>query len=359
MNALRHNGRFIEALLIFLKQLTSHARWVFVVLLLLYAVSGIRTIQPQESALVRRLGRLQPRLHGPGLLIGLPAPFDEVLRFDTGRDQSLPLNHWSLVGGKIGDPSIPIEKSEAQLVAEINSPESEGAEYPQYENMTLDPVRHGYTLTRDLNVIQGRFTLRYRIEDPFAFISAGADVPSLLALIARRSLAVQLAARPIDASLTSQRADVASLAMEDTRRTAAALGLGVRITGLVIGHLSPPAQVLASFEDVVNARQFAKTLAENSRMYHGEMMAKSEGEAAAIRHRALAYQADLLAAARGEAGAFTSLLETYQREPALVARRILRDSLNAVMGQIYSRTLIPIEKSAPSILLEPSPEFSR
>jgi membrane protease subunit HflK len=359
MTSIREDGHLTVALLIFLKQLTAHTRWVFAVLLLLYALSGIRTIQPQETALVRRLGRLQTKLHGPGLLLGLPAPFDEVLRFDTGRDISLPLDDWALIGGKIGDPSIPIEKSEARLVAEINSPESEGAEYPQYENMTLDPVRHGYTLTRDLNVIQGRFILRYRIEDPFAYTSAGADVPALLARLARRALSIQLAARPIDASLTHQRADVAARAAAETRRAAADLGLGLRVTGLDVSYLSPPAQVLASFEDVVNARQFAKTLAENSRMHHGEMIAKAEGEAAAIHHRAQAYQADLLATARGEASAFTALLETYRQQPALIARRILRDSLNAAMSQIYSRTLIPAEKAAPSILLEPSPEFSR
>lgn len=62
---LRQDGHLVEALLLFLKQLTAHARWVFAVLLLLYAISGIRTIQPQETALVRRLGRLQPDLHGP------------------------------------------------------------------------------------------------------------------------------------------------------------------------------------------------------------------------------------------------------------------------------------------------------
>lgn len=359
MTPLRTHGHLVESLLLFLKQLTAHARWVFAVLLVLYAVSGIRSIQPQETALVRRLGRLQPDLRGPGLLIGLPAPFDEVLRFDTARDLSLPLHDWALIGGKIGDPNVPIEKSNTQLTAEINSPESEGAEFPVFENMTLDPVRHGYTLTRDMNVIQGRFTLRYRISDPFAFTSAGTDVPILLAQLARRALTIQLAARPVDASLTDQRAELAAAAAAEMRSSSTALSLGVQISGLDVLELSPPAQVIAAFEDVVNARQFAKTLAENSRMYHGEMVAKAEGEAAAIQHRALAYQADLIAAARGESSAFTSLLETYQRAPALVARRILRESLNAVMGQIYSRTLIRAEKSAPSILLEPSPEYSR
>lgn len=356
---LRRDGHLVEALLLFLKQLTAHARWVFAVLLLLYAFSGIRTIQPQETALVRRLGRLQPRLHGPGLLIGLPSPFDEVLRFDTGRDLSLPLDDWSLVGGKIGDPDKLIEKSDAQLYQEIRTREIEESERQKFEYTTLDPVRHGYTLTEDYNLIQGRFTLRYRITDPFAHASAGADIGTLLARLARRSLAIELAARKIDASLTTERATVAEQAAASLQRTAEALNLGIRVSGIDVAELSPPRQVLMAFEEVVNARQFAKTLAENSRQYHGETITKHEGDAAAILQRGEAYSAELVAAARGEAGAFTAVLENYRRQPELVARRILRESLDSVMAQIYSRTLIPVEKSSPSILVEPSPQFSR
>lgn len=356
---LRSDGHLVEALLLFLKQLTAHARWVFAVLLSLYAISGIRTIQPQESALVRRLGRLQTKLHGPGLLIGLPAPFDEVLRFDTGRDLSLSLDQWALIGTKIGDPDKPIQKSDEQLTAEIKTREVEGAEFPDYANKTLDPVRHGYTLTADYNVIQGRFTLRYRIADPFAYASAGTDIPTLLSRLTYRCLTIELAARKIDASLTEARSDVAKAAADSLQAAATQLKLGIRVSGIDIGLLSPPKQVLAAFEDVVNARQFAKTMAENSLQYRGETLTQSQGEAAAILQRAQGYSADLIAVSRGEASAFASLLVNYQRQPELVAQRILRETLDTVMNQIYSRTLVPMKTSAPAIMLEPSPEFSR
>lgn len=359
MRPIRDNGHLVTALLLFLKQLTAHARWVFATLLVLYALSGIRVVQPQETALVRRFGRLQTQPHGPGLLIGLPAPFDEVLRFDTRRDLSLPLDAWALVGGKIGDPGKPIDKTDAQLYAEMRTRQVEGASYPLHENMTLDPVRHGYTLTADCNVIQGRFALRYRIEDPFLFVSAGPEVPRLLARLSYRALTIALAARNIDASLTTQRREIATQAAHQLQQAAERLNLGLRVTGLDVVELSPPAQVLASFEDVVSARQFAKTLAENSRQYHGEAVAQAEGEAEAIRQRAQAYGAGLVAAARGEAAAFTALLENYQRQPELVARRLLRESLDAVMGQIYSRSLVPAGRAVPSVLIEPSPEYSR
>ncbi len=90
MKSIRTEGRALQAVLVLLKHLTAHARWVFAILLVLYAVSGIRSIAPQEQALVLRFGKLQPKVHRPGLLIGLPEPFDKVLRFDTQKDFSIP-----------------------------------------------------------------------------------------------------------------------------------------------------------------------------------------------------------------------------------------------------------------------------
>ena len=356
--SLRDEGHVVEALLLFLKQLTAHARWVFAALLVLYGLSGIHTIQPQQTALVRRLGRLQPNLHGPGLLVGLPRPFDEVLLFETGKDASLPLDAWALIGTKIGDPDKQIEATNAELIEQLKSREAEGAKYPTYDNMTLNPVDHGYTLTTDTNVIQGRFNLRYRIEDPFRFTTAGDNIEALLSRLSYRAVSAQLAARRIDASLTDDRRDVASEAAKQIQEEATRLNLGVRITGLDIRELSPPAQVLAAFEEVTNARQYAKTMFENARQYDSETRTKFEGEAASILFRAEGYATSLTETARGEASAFVSLLENYRTNPQLVSQRILRETLDSVMGQVSSRTLLPIKQARPSIILEPSPEFA-
>lgn len=357
--SLRDEGHVVEALLLFLKQLTAHARWAFASLLLLYAVSGIHTIQPQQTALVRRLGRLQPHLHQPGLLVGLPRPFDEVLLFETGKDTSLPLDAWALIGTKIGDPDKQIEPTNEELIQQMNSRDVEGAKYPTYEHTTLNPLDHGYTLTLDTNLIQGQFNLRYRIDDPFRYTIAGDRIEILLARLSYRALTAQLARRRIDTSLTDNRRDVAAEATKQVQAEASRLHLGVRITGLDIRALSPPAQVLAAFEEVTNARQFAKTMFENARQYDAETRTKFEGEAASILFRAEGYATGLVESARGEASSFTSLLGNYRLNPQLVSQRLLRETLDGVMGQVSSRTLLPMQQARPTVILEPAPEFAR
>lgn len=356
---LRNEGRSVEALLILLKYLTAHARWVFAVLLLFYAVSGIAVVQPQEQALRLRFGRLQPEVHGPGLLLSLPEPFDRVLRFETGKDIALSLDAWAIGMEKISDPDKAIVFTDAQMVEKARSGGRGGAvfsEYPEIDGKALDPVRHGYSVTSDFNVIQGRFVLRYRIAEPFRHASAGDRIDALLSRLCYRAITRQLAARKIDSSLTSDRRELAVGAAEEIRSEAERLRLGITVSGLEIRELSPPSQVLAAFEDVTNARQFGKTLYENARQYHSSAISQSEGEAAAILQRAKGHAAGLIAAAQGEASAFRAILGEYQRQPKLVGDRLLRETLDTVMGRINSRTLIPAAQGRPSVILEPSPQ---
>lgn len=360
--ALRQEGRPVEALLILLKHLTAHARWVFAVLLGLYAVSGIRTIQPQEQALLLRFGRLQPEVHGPGLLIGFPEPFDRVLRFETGKDRGLPLERWALTGTKIGDPDKVTLPSDEELIRQVkligNGSGMEGI-HNDSPDATLDPARHGYTITADSNLIQGRFLLRYRIVSPFLYTSVGEGIDTLLECMSFRAITRKLSVRKIDSALTSDRQELAESAARSVQEEATLLGLGIQISGLDIRELSPPSQVIAAFEDVVNARQFAKTLYENSRQHQGEVVARSKAEADSIVRRAEAWAGTKSGEATGEASSFLALLENHKLSPDLIDRRLLRETLDTVMGQIQSRTLLPHGQALPSLMIEPSPGFSR
>lgn len=360
--SIRQQGRAVEALLILLKHLTAHARWLFAALLLFYACSGIRTVASNEQALLLRFGKIQPQIHGPGLLIGMPDPFDRLIRFETGREFSIALNGWATGGAKIGDPDAPPEFTDEELSLMLTR-DADGnmieIEKPRPIGTTLDPVIDGYTLTADFNIIQGRFVMRYRIVDPFRFATAGDDIEALLSRLAYRALSRQIGTRNIDTSLTAERRELAALAEESTRALARELNLGVEITAIDIIELAPPSQVVAAFEDVSNARQFAKTIYENSRQYHDETLEKHRGEAASIVYRAEGYASNMVGAAKGEAAAFSQMLAEHRRSPGLVSQRLLSETLSTVLGGVQSRTLLPADAARPSLMIEPAPEFSR
>lgn len=359
MKNLRDQGRLVEALLILLKRLTPIAKWSLVLLLAIYGFSGIRTIQPNENALVLRLGKLQPGLHGPGLLWTFPEPFEQALIFATDKELNLPLDDWMAQGEK----RLSFESQREPTAAEKEDLNIEGATGQKitvkHYGDFLDPINDGYTITGDNNIVQGRFVLRYRIVDPFHYFSAGDSVGPVLTRLSYRALTHQFAIRTIDELLTTDRNQVTSLAVDSIQSEASRLQLGVSITGLDLLTLAPPTQVIASFEDVINARQHAKTLTQNAHGYRNQIHAQTEGEARAIRLRSDAVANVILTTAEGECAAFTAFHQEYRKSPVITTERIYWDSVDSVMRQVNSRALLPADQARPTIMVEPSPEFLR
>ena len=359
----RQRGRGTEALLRLLKQLTSQLRWVFAALLALYSISGIHTVRPNEQALVIRFGRLQPDLHGPGLLVGLPAPFERILSFETGREATRVLDQWAISGAKLAGPERPPAVTPDAALEALGIPGPGGGEpgnpLPGMSGGSLDPVLHGYTLSRDFNLVQGRFMLRYRISDPFRFTLCGNEAEPILDRLTYHALAGQIGARRIDASLTSDRQAIAMQAALEVQQDADRLELGVSISGLDILELSPPSQVLAAFEEVVTARQSAKTLLETSRQYEAESLARIRGEASSLLLKTQSEAAGRISQAQGEASSFLAMMAQYRLNPELVSRRLLRETVDTVMTRVQSRSFIPHEGPQPSLIVEPLPVESQ
>lgn len=359
MKSLREQGRLVEALLIFLKRLTPVAKWILAVLLVIYGFSGITTIQPSENALVMRLGKLQPHVHQPGMLIAMPSPFDEVIIFHTDREMSIPLDRWMATGEKRESFERQREMTEAEQ-KDLNI--EGGIGQMMTEKLWgdfLDPVADGYTVTGDTNVIQGLFTLRYRIAEPFGYFSSGETVRELLGRIAYSAITRSLASDTIDNSLTSGREKLISAVVTSVQQESESLGLGVKITNLEIRSLTPPTQVLAAFEDVINARQFAKTLLESAAAHRDRSQRATASETAQMLSRTSAAANSITSTASGEASAFIAFQQEFRKAPALNADRLYWDSYDAVMREVTSRTLLPADRARPTIMVEPSPEFLR
>ncbi len=150
------------------KSLTDALRVSFVilklimaVLILLFFVSGIFRVQPNEQALVLRLGKIrgmgQERLLGPGLQWAFPAPIDEIVRIVTKKKQTLAIDSFWY-----------FEREEDKLKGRKPRP-----------GPTLSPLRDGYCLTRndsvagtgenDYNIVHAKWELTYTIARPELF----------------------------------------------------------------------------------------------------------------------------------------------------------------------------------------------
>lgn len=312
-----------HAILAALRSSIRVLRWGMLALLVIYLASGVTVIGPEDTGLILRFGKLLPGIHQPGLLLSLPAPIDEVIRVPSKRVQEVSLDAWS--------PG-PAESPDTQA---------------------LHPARNPYTLTGDANIIRARFSVRYHVSDPAAYVFGALDRDALRDSILYQAACKTLAAMPVDDALTTRR----EFAGQETMRLAQAefdrLGLGIQILAFETREINPPAQVLAAFQDVVSAKVEAKTLVEPANARRASELPDAESEAYRVRQQASADAQELVAKAQGDAFSFLALLKEYRQNPEVVHARLYAEILEAVLPKVRVSAVVPSSQGGVRILVAP------
>jgi len=297
-------------------------RWAMLGLALIYCASGITVIGPNESGLIVRFGRLQPGIHGPGLIFALPEPFDQVIKVPTRSLQEVALDVWAQ------------RPDEASLQA-------------------LHPVDQPYTLTGDANIIRASFAVRYQISDPINYLFAVKDRDALRDAILYQAAAHTLAGLPVDDAIAARKTYLAEESMRLAQDEMNRLGLGIQLLAFEIRDINPPQSVLPAFQDVVSARVEAKTLVEPANSYHATAIPQAEGDAYRLMQEADAYGEQITAQAEGEAAAFLAQLAEYRKNPGVVRARLLAETMEEILPKMRVTTVMPSGAGTTRLLLEP------
>jgi membrane protease subunit HflK len=331
----RHSqGLILRAILQTIRTTTVLMRWLVPVLLLLYLFSGVTRVQPDETGLRYRFGRLHGQPCPPGLAWAWPAPFERIVALPTARELELELADWK-------DLPAPSASETAQNLMR------DAAD-------SLHPVRDGYTLTGDANVIRGEFLVRYRITDPVRHRSLGDDPARFIRSVFLAALTRVLAGESIDEATTAEREATRLRAQGFAQADADRLGLGVTFTGVELRQLGPPSHVMAAFEEVTSAQLVARTLLEDARAYRAEQLPRTAAEDRIIRGQADAWAEEQRLKARGEAAAFAAMLAEYRKAPDLIRARLFADSTAVVVDKANTSVLIPAgPDGAATLMIEP------
>lgn len=320
-----------EALLGAFSRSISLLRWLLAGLAGLYLCSGITRVAPHEDAVIYRLGTLLPKVHPPGLVLAFPAPIDRVVRISTRMQQELGLNAWS------PDEDHPVlgAPSTSPLPVLPNSVRPPG----------LHPVFNGYTLTGDANLVQARFTVRYRIANPVAWISAAETTVTRAAIEATVFAAATeaLAGGPVNPALGSGLDAFRLEVVQAAQARLDALRLGVELMGFDVAVITPPAATVAAFADVTNAQVEARTMVENARSHAARTLPEARSESYRLRQRADAEAREKVVRAQAEASSFLVLAAQHRTAPELVAARLRAEAVSEVLARVRARTFLPAD----------------
>ena len=316
-----------QALAEALRSSFSVLKFLMVILVLVFVLSGVFTVGPQERAIVLRLGKPvgegEQALLGPGLHFSFPYPIDthEIV---------------SISG---------IQKVESTVGWYATTPEQELAGTEPPPGGSLNPAADGYALTADGNIIHTRATLTYRIHDPITYVFNFVNASNAVQNALNNALLFAAARYKVDDILTR---DVIGFNEAVKRRVTELVEeqkLGV-VVEQCLARSIPPRQLKDAFDNVLKAEVMRSTVLGQAHGYENQVVSKASADAESRINSAQSERARAVSDMASQAQRFTELLPRYQANPTLFVQQRLVDTVGRVLTNVQDKILVPNSSDA-------------
>jgi membrane protease subunit HflK len=284
-----------------------------VILILLW--STWYTVPPEATAVVQRFGRVT-RTAGPGLHFKVPLGVERVQVVPTARVLKEEFGFRALAAGQ----------------------------RPQQQRGDLSD--ESLMLTGDLNVIDVRWIVQYRVEDPVRFLFKLRDQRQTLRDIAESAMRRVVGNRLGSDVLTVGRVAVASEVKEEMQKILSSYETGIRLVTVELQDVTPPDPVKPAFNEVNESRQDMERMVNQAQEQANKVIPKASGEAKQVIAEAEGYATERVNQAQGEAARFLAVLSEYQRVPEVTRRRLYLEAASKVLSEAKGVYIVDSEQRA-------------
>jgi regulator of protease activity HflC (stomatin/prohibitin superfamily) len=303
---------------------------------LAWAASNVRQIDPQNRAVVLRLGALE-RIQNAGLLTAWPQPFEQVVLLPSA-DRVIERHVETL----LRSPAA----VQADRTASFATPMSDAL------------AGSGFLLTGDAGVVQLDVTVYYKVTDPYAYVLQADHVLPALDRLVNRSAVALTAARDLDTILVARPEMVSADSKAAERRerlrgdlvqginqrladlAASGVGIGIEVARVDV-QSSLPAAAVSAFNAVLTATQQAEQAVANARTDAERLNQSATQQADRTLQVAHAQASERLAKAQTDTATVASLAESIRdkSDPGLLLR-LYRERVPKILGQAGSVTTV-------------------
>ncbi len=254
------------------------ARYIFVLALGAYLLTGVYQVAPEERAVVRRFGAVVAR-PGPGLGVGLPWGIDRVDRVPVRTVRQLRVGY-----------------------------DADAA------NDTTTPA--GQLLTGDQNLVNVQLVVDYAIgeadQDLDDYIVHREQVDATLSRAAEAAAGEWVAGRTVDQVLLTGTGALPAWVMDRLAERLPELRLGVRVQRVSVALIAPPDEVRAAFEAVTQAQTAVRTKETQAQQERDQRQRQADAMRYRLGQEAGAYRELQLRQADADAADFLAQLSAYR-----------------------------------------------
>ena len=272
------------------------------ILLLLWGLSGLYRVLPDEQGVVLRFGKFIKTTQ-PGLNYHLPLPIERALtpkvtkvnRIDVGFRPA------SDTGRSSGVGNVPEES---------------------------------LMLTGDENIVDINYSGFWGIKDAGKFLFNIQSPVETVKATSETAMREVIAKSPIQSILTEGRSQIEIEVQEITQKILDEYGSGIQITQVQTQQADPPSQVIDAFRDVQAARADRERAKNEAEGYANDVIPRARGEAEKILQEAEAYKKQVVAAAEGEASRFLAIYNEYKNAKQVTQERMYLETMEKVLADI-------------------------
>jgi HflK protein len=289
----------------------------------LYFGSGLFTVQPGEVGVGLRFGQIVSPALAPGLHYRLPWPIGSHLVLPKDRVQRIEFD-LSPKPAQVSMPVVPPSRTGWGPV-----PGSENAARIWFEK-DASPEEL-YLLTGDGNLIDLRWAVQFRVEDPVAFAFNVVEPDVFVRSTSLGALRGVVARTAIDALYTSERSGVEQAVAQAIQRNLDKARAGIRVLSFHLLYVHAPSEVHDAFRDVASAQEDKMRTINRAHIFAVESVNQAKGEAAAMLEQALAFKEQQVQQAQGDAASFLLRLGAYRAAPELTQFRLQVEAIETTL----------------------------
>ena len=280
-----------------------------VLVLLIIAMTSVRTVGPEEEGVVLMLGKYN-RTVKPGLNFIAPFGVEKMYK-------------------------IPVQR---QLKQEFGFRTVSAAARTTYSQRSYSD--ESLMLTGDLNLADVEWVVQYRIKNSYQYLFRVRNADKTLRDMSEAAVRKTVGDRTVNEVLTVGRQEVATHVEELLQKMCDEYENGIRIDQVVLQNVNPPEKVKPSFNEVNQAQQERETLINEAESEYNRIIPRARGEANETIQLAQAYYLNRVNRAKGEANRFNSLYAAYIKAPEVTKKRLYLETMETVLPRIGNKIIV-------------------
>jgi len=273
-----------------------------VVLIAIWAFSGLYRVLPDEQGVVLRFGKFASTTQ-PGLNYHIPYPIETVLTPKVTK----------------------VNRIDIGFRAASDTGRTAGVDDVSEESLML---------TGDENIVNIDFSVFWVIKDAGKFlfkIQSPVETVKAAAETAMREVVAKSRLQPI---LTEGRSKIENETQDIIQGLLDEYESGIQITQVQTQKADPPDQVIDAFRDVQAARADMERSKNEAEAYQNDVIPRARGDAAKILQEAEAYKKKVVALAEGEASRFLAIYNEYKNAKQVTQERMYLETMERVLADI-------------------------